>query len=695
VYFNSATGEYNFWENPYACGEIGMVGDFNEWGGTGNYPLDVYLLRDPDIPSRFSLDYTFYDYTTLLFRLNADPTFTNVWGGNSLCQTGIQSTSFPIPVPAGTYHITFDFNSGDYCFTPISNSMTTAPKVFTMNIDGLLDEPEWVIDQHIMRLIEGVQGTDPNAASFGVSYNDSYLYVGLQVSDNYLAIGDIAEFFMDGDNSGGGYDDHDVHFSVDPGGNVVVITGPSGGIVIDAVAVMTGDGYTIEAAIPFESLDVIPVENNVAGFDIIVGDDDSGTGLEYRLSWSGTTNNATSTSEFGEVTLGTLNCGCVSLYNPNLGDIILRTPDFAPTNYLATYDLDDNYSMVFRQNRSNTVTWGSPDFPYGTAVLGGPEIPALQGRYRISFDCLSGVYSFEPAPAGNNVALADFTDDAPVIDGQLDEYDLAYDCDILVAGTGPVNNVVNWGARWDMESVYIGARVNDENLFGTGNPWDNDGIELYIDGNNDKDGPYDNNFDTQVIMHIFDQITPWFKADGVMITNYEYNWTTTDLGYNVEIRLGWDNFDFEPGSGRVIGWSLGNNDNDNNIGRDYQTVWYGTDMNWANTSVLGDLELANGPYMDIHESIARDEVLVYPNPTDGSVYVLLKGENLGENLNTNNNININVNDISGRLIASEHRTLNGKNNLISLNLDQASPGLYIVQIHSDQGASFTKKLIIR
>ena len=41
-----------------------------------------------------------------------------------------------------------------------------------------------------------------------------------------------------------------------------------------------------------------------------------------------------------------------------------------------------------------------------------------------------------------------------------------------------------------------------------------------------------------------------------------HNWSYTGLGYNVELRLGWDNFGFEPGRGRVMGWSLANDDND-------------------------------------------------------------------------------------------------------------------------------------
>ena len=79
---------------------------------------------------------------------------------------------------------------------------------------------------------------------------------------------------------------------------------------------------------------------------------------------------------------------------------------------------------------------------------------------------------------------------------------------------------MNWGSRWDLESLYIGVQVIDEAIYGIGNPWDNDAIEFYIDGNNDKDGPYDLDFDTQIIMDVLNQSVPWFRADGVPITNY-------------------------------------------------------------------------------------------------------------------------------------------------------------------------------
>lgn len=692
VSFDAATGAYNFVANPDACGEIGLIGDFNNWGDNGlGYPGDLYLLRDPVHQNQFSLDYLFTNNTNLLFRMNGDPSFVDVWGGTSLCQTGIKDMALMIPASFGNYHITFDYNSGDYCLTKLDLTYSVeAPKVFSMTIDGELNESQWDISQHVGKIVSGTLNSDPNEANFGISYSDLYLYVGLHVTDYFVNTGDLAEFFIDGDHSGGPYDDHDVYFRINGTGYLEIILGPSGGITIESSIKFNPDGYTIEAAIPWESLGISPIEGENTAFDVIVWDDDSGgSWRDYALAWNGNVDNIFNTSQLGHVNLGQLNCGFISLYNPEIGDITLRIPSDQPTTYVATYNFDADFGVVFRQDKADNATWGSDEFPYGTATLGGPEIPVVAGRYRIQFDCMSGAFAFIDAPAGDNVAMAFYTEEEPVIDAQLDEYDLVYNSNKLVAGTGPINNTVKWGARWDLESFYIGAEVTDEAIFGMGNPWDNDAIEFYIDGNNDKDGNYDADFDTQVILDALNQSVPWFRADGVLVTNYQAQWALTALGFNIEMRLSWDNFKFAPGRGRVMGWSLANDDNDNNLGRDYQSVWYGSINNWSSTAELGDLQLADGPYTGTSDPSPRGEFTIYPNPTGGTFYILLNSNNLGKN------ISIDVLDISGRIIASEQKTITKQGCLIRENLGQVNPGLYIVHLTSDNGSLFVKKLIIR
>ena len=68
---------------------------------------------------------------------------------------------------------------------------------------------------------------------------------------------------------------------------------------------------------------------------------------------------------------------------------------------------------------------------------------------------------------------------------------------------------------------------------------------------------------------------------------------------------------------------------------------------------------------------------------------MLKDQKSGEKFH------INVFDVSGRLIAGETKTMNGVNDLISLDLEQAYPGLYLVYVYSDNGNCFVKKLVVQ
>ncbi|MBK8599868.1 MAG: T9SS type A sorting domain-containing protein [Flavobacterium sp.] len=64
-----------------------------------------------------------------------------------------------------------------------------------------------------------------------------------------------------------------------------------------------------------------------------------------------------------------------------------------------TYTIDDlplNIGEVkFRKDNSWTTNWGALDFPSGTGMQDGANIPvAFAGNYSISFDRLSGQYNF-------------------------------------------------------------------------------------------------------------------------------------------------------------------------------------------------------------------------------------------------------------------------------------------------------------
>src|SRR3989339_368767 len=696
ITFNAATAEYSFVENNNVVGEIGLVGDFNNWGANGE--LDVNLIRDPKHPNYFTLTYNFGSSTGILFRENMDALYENVWGGTFPGGTGVQDAAQIIQVPGGLYNITFDANSGDFYFQQLGNSVT-APKVFAMTVNGITNETDWVINQPVSKVVDGTAGETPAEVQFGLTYNDEYLYVGINVTSATPA-DDVVEIFVDGNKSGGDYDDSDIHFTIANDGTVTVVTGADGVTPIGDVNNSSATTYSVEASISWDELGVTAEEGTQKGFDIIFAD-----GTAYKLAWNGGTANYESLSLLGDVLLGQLSCGCISLYNSTIGDVILRNPVDAPTTYVGTYNLDVAGGVAFRKDRQSTVTWGDDQFPTGTATVGGPMIPATVDRWRVTFDCLTGSYNFVQTPAAAaSTAYARFADAPVTIDGNLGEYNLEYVSDLVVVGSVANNNTVTWGVKWDKDNLYIAAKVVDANvdLAATGNPWDNDAIEIYIDGDNSKDGAYTGDFDTQLIMDVVSNNADgvngtdalWIKADGVPVTNFNSKWLTTDDGYTIEVRLGWDNFDFAPGKGRIMGFSLGNNDNDSGTGRDYQTVWYGTGSNWSNTADLGDLQLDGGAY-EYYVSIFENNILnnasvqLYPNPTQGNVYVKTLGNEF------TGNVTVNVVDITGKVVASTFENLTGSDNIIEVNTSNLTDGIYLVNVLGTNGHQAVKKLIIQ
>ena len=71
------------------------------------------------------------------------------------------------------------------------------------------------------------------------------------------------------------------------------------------------------------------------------------------------------------------------------------TPDSVDPNVVkVTLGLTDGEAK-FRLNNDWPVNWGAADFPSGTGTQDGPNIPVTAGNYDISFNVLTGEYSFE------------------------------------------------------------------------------------------------------------------------------------------------------------------------------------------------------------------------------------------------------------------------------------------------------------
>lgn len=183
---------------------------------------------------------------------------------------------------------------------------------------------------------------------------------------------------------------------------------------------------------------------------------------------------------------------------------------------------------------------------------------------------------------------------AVVIDGILEDiWTLEGTIVKPTIGSG-YNNSATFGLIWDQTNLYIAALIQDTILFNDSeNPWEDDGIEIYIDGNNDKSGSYDAS-DLQIVLEYSG--TEMFTSrpiSGLQSAN-----KIVSGGYTIEVAVPWSELNnLTVAETTEIGFSIAVNDDDNGNAREAQVVWAGTANNYEDTSEFGVVILgvqANG-----------------------------------------------------------------------------------------------------
>jgi hypothetical protein len=283
------------------CGQISLVGEFG-WEDDINMTQDQV---DPDmwhVTINVTSDWnTEGDADIVFMKFREDGSWDVNWGADSFpTGTGTQNGD-NIPVPLDTaaattnYYVTFDCSTGEYSFMSTS---VTATRAYAMTMDGDLGEPEWNLNNMVSKLIMGELTQDPNEIYFGVAYDDDSLYIGLDIKDVFPTIYEMGEVFIDGDKSGGPYDANDLHLRFN-GPKVTIVQGPQDVGYSLGFALNPGVGYTAELALPLAAFGIAPTTELEVGFDIIIGDGDSGEGVDYMMAWTGDLANYEVTNFFG------------------------------------------------------------------------------------------------------------------------------------------------------------------------------------------------------------------------------------------------------------------------------------------------------------------------------------------------------------------------------------------------------------
>lgn len=188
-----------------------------------------------------------------------------------------------------------------------------------------------------------------------------------------------------------------------------------------------------------------------------------------------------------------------------------------------------------------------------------------------------------------------FTSTEIIIDGIKDEpYTNGYPIETVVAGSNSSSSPAGkWSGLWDETNVYLFISVTDESLFNdSGDNWyEDDGVEIFFDGGNEKSTTYDNN-DFQIGCIWGAEAIVEGGNNPNTISGTEQFISETENGYTIEIKIPWASLNSTPQIGKTIGFDACVNDDDDGNGRETKTAWFqSTDDGWQNPSVLGEITL--------------------------------------------------------------------------------------------------------
>jgi len=136
-----------------------------------------------------------------------------------------------------------------------------------------------------------------------------------------------------------------------------------------------------------------------------------------------------------------------------------------PNMWTVFIDLTDG-GAKFRANDEWVVDWGSADFPIGTGVQGGDNIPVTAGYYRVDFNSETGDYSF--TEVGNYATIGIIGDATP--GGWDNDTDLIQDANDptiwrvaieLTDGEAKFRADDDWIVNWGGAEFPIGVGTQD------------------------------------------------------------------------------------------------------------------------------------------------------------------------------------------------------------------------------------------
>ena len=170
----------------------------------------------------------------------------------------------------------------------------------------------------------------------------------------------------------------------------------------------------------------------------------------------------------------------------------------------------------------------------------------------------------------------------PVIDGILSEDAWPQAESVSFSNPSRSDNHVEAFSLWDSSAIYFAFKVSDSQIEAQNeNYWEDDGLEIYLDVENDKTSSMDSD-DFYCIINVNDLT----RSTGV-----EVKTTRDDGGYLMELSVPWTLINTTASAGKTMGLLFGNNDREN--GKSVQFDWLNLieSGNYARPNLWGNITL--------------------------------------------------------------------------------------------------------
>jgi hypothetical protein len=241
-----------------------------------------------------------------------------------------------------------------------------------------------------------------------------------------------------------------------------------------------------------------------------------------------------------------------------------------------------------------TAMWTDREVDLITDIHYTPYAPKIDGEMDLHWEAAPPIFS--------NIRMAS---NGGTIQEKLDsEFDLEY----------------NWRALWDMDNLYLFIDIKDDTLVLSGETaWEDDSIELWLDGDGSMKTAYDGVNDWGFSwpydpVNILGPTVEGKGMDSTDIASVEVAKVLTGDGIGFEVAIPLDIVGIEPGFGTDIALEVDYNDDDDGGTRDIKGKSFDeTDGTWGNPSLLNKARFFGS---DVASDVEKDELAALPKDFD-------------------------------------------------------------------------------